>query len=726
MKDQLCVHLKSLFSGLIPDDELQREIGRLINMDDAHFLDLCADIRYAIGEHLVQLPLNDADYKILRVRNPEGNIPLLSFTRNSIDNFHQITDEPLLNAAFKVYSSNPDHGLKLISGLMKLKTGRMIPGPSRSDEDKIFHSINDLPSQNLDTVKEIQKEIAPFMDRFLSTRGFIYESQREYKPLISVFGNVNKRSYVNLEHRNMTVPRSEVTAYNISWSLKDPRVYKAINRDPDSFISSVVTGAEVCQGKVSLDEPLSDELSVGYIATINEPGHKLRVVAVPNLLLACASAPLGKKLKELNSSWTVQGVDSHEQTVEFIHNHMKVDRDYLLVYHSIDMKNFTDRLPYEGLQRLVLENLRDKGLIRTFDIDIMDIICHGRYQYNKTFVQYGAGTPQGTEPSFPLCSFTNGMVAAIAFKHATRLEWKDINLNKLPCRVIGDDIVIWHDDTARKYKTFMRDLGVEISQDKCIDSPDVAEMCSKLISPFGIYQQKKIIRREDKLDCNGQESLLTIASRMDYYHKIDDSTLRRYIQNASVGDEDVLTILSAPRPIGGMGSDYREVMRKVLNSEPVTYIEAQALLDRMHSSLTGNKVPSRSSFFVLNDRKSLLPDVSYQLVKDPYENINTHRKPSPLLESLVRDFRTYSDELYKAGQKSFDLIPDTSRDKIAHAISVTKRLAPKAIEDMDKAFQSTVDELTRRKSSLNLLDRWTRKSGINVQSRQVVRKTRTR
>lgn len=726
MKDQLCVHLKSLFSGLIPDDELQREIGRLITMDDEHFLNLCADIRYAIGEHLVQLPLDAHDYKILRVTNCEGNIPPLSFTRNGIDNFHQITDEPLLNAAFKAYSSNPDHGLKLISGLMKLKTGRMIPGVSRSDEDKIFHSINDLPVQNLDTVREIQKEISPFMDKFLLTRGFLYESQREYKPLISVFGNVNKRSFVNLESRNMAVPRSEIAAFNISWSLKDPRIYNIINRDPDSFISSVVTGAEVHQGKVSLDEPLSDELSIGYIATINEPGHKLRVVAVPNLLLACASAPLGKKLKELNSSWKVQGVDSHELTVEFIHNHMKVERDYILFYHSIDMKNFTDRLPYEGLQRLVLENLRDKGLIRTYDIDIMDVICHGKYQYNKTFVQYGAGTPQGTEPSFPLCSFTNGMVAAIAYKSATGREWEDINLNKLPCRVIGDDIVIWHDDTARKYKTFMRDLGVEISQDKCIDSPDVAEMCSKLISPFGIYQQKKIIRREDKLDRNGQESLLTIASRMDYYHGIDDSTLRRYIQNAEIGDEDVLTILSAPRPIGGMGSDFREVMRKVLNSETVTYIEAQSLLDRMHSSLTGNKVPSRSSFYTLNDRKSLLPDVSYQLAEDSIENINTHRRPSPLLESLNRDFKAISDELYKAGQRSFHPIPDTSRDRIAQAISVTKELAPEVIADLDKMFQPTIDELTHRHSSANLLDRWTRKSGINVQSRQDVRKTRTR
>lgn len=710
----LCVHLQSLFGDKIPQSALQEYIGRLNNMDDDKYLQYCNLIRYAVSAHLQGLvidhdndgtlsPIKFGKFQIIddesRLRAGQGSV------RQTIV---QETDDLLLNTVFSL-PSGPEKD-KYLAGLMKLKTGRSIPGPSRTDSDGIYHSISDEPKQDLELVHAVQQEIHPFMDRFLRSREYLNDIPRHYNTLSGVYANAAKKSFVQLDGRIDTIDRylrlrrNQITVFNTNRFLRDPRIYKLLNSDPNSVISSVYTGVEVTNGKFHIGEPLSNESIIGYIAVINEPGKKLRVVANTNLLLNCASSPLGSFLKSCNSSWAVQGVDSHEGTVNFLSRKLK-EYSGSRNFHSVDMKNFTDRLPYESLQKLILNEFAERRLIRSSDVQVMDIICHGKYSFEQTTVCYGAGTPQGTEPSFPLCSFANGMVAAIAFKQSHNKPWEAINLNKLPFRVIGDDIVIWDDPTAERYKTLMTGLGVEISTDKCMTSPFYAEMCSKLISPDGIYQQKKILRREDKID----PPLQTIMSRMEYYSKFDDmSVLQRYIENSQVSPDVVNVINNVPKPYG-LGDELSNILGKVVREEPVTKIELGTLLSHVSSIMKSEYGMSKGDIEHLFDVQSLYPEMEYSVIPDDFDS-NQSNPANTLLDSLANDFANLTDKVFNSYQQ--DAFPDTSRERAASLLKFVNSISARLGESLLEIKKEHPQKLTSSgKSNVHILDRTLKQLG---------------
>jgi hypothetical protein len=695
--DELCFQLKALLSGVSQDEEIQYLIGKLGDSPDELFQIRCEEIRAAVHSFLCgQWPTSERPLTLLNY-SAEG------VTKTPAGNDFPSTGVRSLDDAFALYQQDRNRCLHILTGLMKLKTGRMIPGPSRSEESQIYESITQRPTWDENIVQMVENEIGGFIYHFFRQHRRLDLSKRKYKPLIAEYMNPQKTSFVNLPSGNIdfTTFRNNVTCFNTRYFLTDKRVQRILKNDPNSIIASVYTGVDVEGGEfLELENPQEDNLIVGVIRVIREPGGKNRVVAVPNMFLKCASAPLGSLVKQMNSAWRIQGVDSHESCVSFISNKM----DGVKTFYSIDMKNFTDRLPYRRIQRRILEFLVVEGRIKQSDLDIMDLICEGTYVYNKTKVQYGAGTPQGTEPSFPLCSFTNGMIAAIAFKLSTGINWEQISLDRLPVRVIGDDIQIWHDGTAHTYRALMQGLGVVESKDKTIVSNLFAEMCSKVISPEGVYQQKKVIRREDRKIPLAQ----TISSRIEYYSKIGEDVLGHYLNFANIGLETLATIMSAPREAGGQGDSFKQICKKLMTGEPVTALEGHLLLKRFSAVLRQNRVTDRESLEQFYARVDLLPKMRYKLLDPDDQKIS--RIANPLLQTLARDFARSASHIYKTVMRPFGPLPDHSREEVCHSINAMKLVKIDPSEILDKSKELT-QALASRGNDQHVMDRWLRKRG---------------
>lgn len=711
----ICVHLKSILSGLIPDDALKREIGYLVTTSDQTFLDLCHDYN-VVASHLLQdVPLNGDETKFIKMQkfSIRDDRPLTGNAQPGVVRpfLQMVTNSEILNAISSLAPS-PRRD-KALASVMKLKTGRSIPGPSRAQIGDIYSSITDMPKIEHKQLNLVQTEIPLFIKRFLDSRQFLYELPREYTTLVGICANPDKMSlaeYTDEDGINhiRRMKRNQLVNYNSNLILRDPRVNSIITQDPDSIISSCYVGTEVRNGKFHITDLLDRELPVGYISVINEPGGKLRVVANPCLWYYCASSPLGSFMRNCNSSWSVQGVDSHEETVKFLSKKLASFKGKRRFY-SVDMKNFTDRLPYDPVQRIILTELEKEGLIRSSDLAIMDIICHGEYQFQRTTVRYGAGTPQGTAPSFPLCSFTNGMVAAIAYKLSHHKDWTEINLNRLPFRIIGDDIVLWDDLTADTYKYLMTGLGVVVSQDKCMTSTHYCEMCSKIISAEGIYPQKKIMRREDKT----YTPLQTVASRIEYYSDFPDETiLQTFIEESELPADLVSLIQTVPKPYG-LGPQLDEIMTNVVKGVPVDTVQLLTLTEHLRSALADSHSLRLGDVQAIFDRTDLYPSMDYEVVGDE-SDVVFHKESSkkPIFHSLERDFKDLSAMLYKALATN-SALPDTSRESVASAINRVNSLTGSPREDLLIKKEAPAS-LTTSRTHPNLLDRCANIIGVNA------------
>lgn len=159
-------------------------------------------------------------------------------------------------------------------------------------------------------------------------------------------------------------------------------------------------------------------------------------------------------------------------------------------------------------------------------------------------MQYAVGTPQGTFASFPLASLSNGIVAHLCYEMA--IGHKVNPTRDCPYRVIGDDIVIFHNKAADHYRRIMTELGVEISEDKSLVSNVAVQMCSKWITSTGVYLQKKI------------KPVTTDESFIEAY--------RYYNGRIEVSPEREL-LLSLPYPYGVMEEDQQFILNRLARSK---------------------------------------------------------------------------------------------------------------------------------------------------------------
>jgi hypothetical protein len=546
-------------------------------------------------------------------------------------------NDPFINAVVTCSSDSSmiqSEKVEMLSSLMKLHSLAEPKAPSQVERAEIYKIISDPLAVDQALLKDLQSYIPCIVSQLIEGLDTTTVGN-QYNPLWSYAANPKKYSFcINSLGGASSSPRDTLLPYNINYIMKHPDVRQLYKVDPGRFITLAFTGVDDDNATIDLTQ-YGDEIPNGFpmgrIVAIPEPALKQRVVNQPHLLINSLSYNLGCMLKEINSNWAVQGVDSHDKCASDLSQKLKqsFNSGGKLTFHSIDMSNFTDRFPYKGFQQFILECLVNQGFIKRFDKLVFDKICEWEYYFLKgnDTTSYGAGTPQGTNPSFPLCSLANGIVLYISALKARNYKAgsKFPNKNSLPGRIIGDDTVIWDHNVALIYREIMSGLKVDISTQKSVTSPIFVEMCSKVIHPSGVFLQKKL------------KPIDTISSYISNYNYYGEDLV-----NLSVYSPQIYEVLrKVPKPYG-LGD--KSVQDLILSDELTPYELASMAFHIIGTTLKYiDRLPHKGDLYMMYDRYKLLPkvitlerEVGYDQVKGYNVLINS------IIDSTARNFKSFS------------------------------------------------------------------------------------
>lgn len=565
--DNVCSHLRGLCS-YFEQRSLKRFVGKLNSISDtATFVNACKEL----ARIMTKCESDDFEAIFKTDRNPHWNfeeypkgLTCTTFQGTKVKIFYRFK-ERFLNDILTMDPSNPDTH-KIRAGLMKLHTSREGDEPTRSERDEIYSSISHRSSLQ---ILASQRELDQF-NLELVTRDVLNhlvkkggKPRRLYLPLFAVPPST-KSSYYLMDHGGgKPLQRHLLESFITKGILRVPEVIDLYDIDPEEFIAAGFTGFRDPGSFIIFDDDtfLPRNLPLGNIACINERGNKKRVVASPNILINCLAYPLAKVLTDLYERWSCQGGKSHDGSTANLQNRLaeSIRNESGITFHSIDMKSFTDNFPYREFQRKILTQCVEMGIISDFDLKVMDLLCSMKFKFLGTnlVISYGTGTPMGSFPSWPLATLANGIMLTMASYKAGITD-----LDNLPGLVIGDDIVIWNDAVAANYREIARLLAMPISEDKSISSQHVAEMCSKIITPYGVFEQKKL---------KPTESAGALLEDIQYYGESFINSLNKEYSKI------VSYLRMVPKPYG-IGRDLKEV-RSDLDLSLETGLECKLLIN---------------------------------------------------------------------------------------------------------------------------------------------------
>lgn len=553
----LCAHCEMVANRCNFDPSITHAlVSKLSNMDSGTLKETCSEITSLMSSALTGdlKNLDPSEYHCLGFRTNRERVTVRGVRRNRATPAYVPRDKFLYELiTLDGHSSVAQFAW---ASMMKLKT--CIPARltsqriARSELNDHYHSIVDGFSGTMSVVRELQRYIPSIVE------GLIYlsnlregQTDEVYKPLaLSPASDRARTVTIQRDGKPLhcTAKLSELEAFNILIQMGSRSIREIYRADPDRFVSRVFTGTKVQNASFDIDSyAISEEMDVplGTVRFLPKPGGKERVVTVPAEIMQALSYGIGQTLKKINSSWSVQGVDSHETCVNFVSSKIRDLQSSRVIFDSADQSNYTDRLPYDLVSRMILLELEKRHILAPVDILICDVVCHSPViipDMGNLITRYGVGTPMGTYPSFPLGSLTNGVVYCAAYMIAhdippdSRVTPK--LLQNLPARVIGDDIFSWLHKAFREYTRLMNGVGCSIQPSKCLSSNYVGEMCSKIITSNGVYEQKKIDSLLSAHDLPG------FAHNYDYYGE-------PYLKYVSDECAEQLQLLKAiPRPYG--------------------------------------------------------------------------------------------------------------------------------------------------------------------------------
>lgn len=466
----LCDHLSRLFEGEIA----QTEINRFVNLVERQKPEFRIETLKALGLGLKQLRAGNPDSLNLFIEK----VPKGLLNEGGTDYMSCFPVGSLLHKLVSLAKEACNHREdKLLSGCMKLHSYLVPPKRvPRKEADRIWLSINsmgpEIPTWLLDKFQEL-------CSRFVKTLD-LDNVERVYSTLLQV-PYCKKGSYSLTLDR--AVKKDDATLMNFREALRHEEIHRLYTLDPVEFGRCLISGSS---GRVlweNIPEPVKRDRPKGHISFIPERGGKYRVVTVPATELQCLSYPLQRYLRKLAEHAPGQGVYGHDKCTLDLQGLIDGRR----IFHSIDISSFTDRFPY-ALQRVLLSCLPHGK--RDFDAAVMDCIASSSYRFQHRICRYLAGTPMGTNPSFALATICHSLLVHLCYEMATGKEQSFYG--PLPFRVIGDDVVIYHDKATKIYKDLVAMLGMEVSAQKSMVSNKAIEMCSKWITPTGVHLQKKI------------------------------------------------------------------------------------------------------------------------------------------------------------------------------------------------------------------------------------------
>lgn len=390
------------------------------------------------------------------------------------------------------------------------------------------------------------------------------------------------------------------------------------------------------QMRLVMDRIHAVQRCVGKIGLIQEPGYKLRAVAVPNGILQTALEPLKDLvLKDLQLCFPTDCTHDQEAGVEAVQEWLKQGK----VCFSVDLSDATNLFPRHLQVDLLRKRFGHLGDVISQRISLFEEVSSSEWYVCEneelSIHRFTRGQPLGLGPSFPVFALAhNVLVTGICRKHGK--DPKDC------FRILGDDIVISDADIHRVYREVLKNLGCVVSLPKTLVSDRCAEFAGKVITPNRVISTYKWHRVEMK-------SFISVAKE---YGPWSIGLLTR-AQRKLIG-----YIQEVPEDLGGLGwNPSGKPLEDRLSSEA-----AQAMLERaLHDDVvvqyrplgtlynnfwkvvtTSPLLPRFRDQILVSDQfadQAILPGMAFKMPKpfDPtrVEKLDTWNHPI-LVESLHR------------------------------------------------------------------------------------------
>nr|WES13897.1 putative RNA-dependent RNA polymerase [Puccinia striiformis mitovirus 2] len=142
-------------------------------------------------------------------------------------------------------------------------------------------------------------------------------------------------------------------------------------------------------------------------------------------------------------------------------------------YWSLDLTAATDRFPL-WFQKFVLTYAFSPAVADSWT-HLMSTEFSSRYGK----IRYAVGQPMGYLSSWAVFALSHHYVVYLAAKRAGLRSHRGLYV------LLGDDIVIAHDDLAREYKNIIHHLGVGLSESKTHQSENLFEFAKRWYCPDG-------------------------------------------------------------------------------------------------------------------------------------------------------------------------------------------------------------------------------------------------
>jgi len=337
-----------------------------------------------------------------------------------------------------------------------------------------------------------------------------------------------------------------------------------------------------------------EDYPAGRITFLQERGAKARVIANPMMLYQAMGEPLKLVLEVINTLHLGDTIKVHDQD-----SGRQQVVDWLMskqMVYCFDASAFTDRFPYK-LQQAALKGLMNHGLIREFDIAVMDMVVSKPWRCSQLGgdVIYKVGQPMGFNPSFALATYTHYCVI--------RFLERKYGVEKTSV-IVGDDVAISHRDVALGYAEIMESLGVTINRQKSLISQNYAEFCGKLLSSQGVIPSTKVLAPRDEAQ---------LESRLVHYGKRCIGYFAREIAEQGFGP-------LLPEPIGKgifpVGVSYKKALTYVDTEKWQKYVLGSEIEDFLESLQKVNH--ARRSEWIRNN----LPDFTPLAERDTTLSVN--------------------------------------------------------------------------------------------------------
>jgi hypothetical protein len=199
------------------------------------------------------------------------------------------------------------------------------------------------------------------------------------------------------------------------------------------------------------------------LSIVKDTEGKSRIIAIGDYWSQTALKPLHDLLMEI-----LKGLKSDMTYGQSIAPFGHSDHNYW----SFDLTAATDRIPvmvyYHLLSHLFGSNYADSWRYLMTYIPFSCSFIKGQKS-----VTYATGQPMGLYSSWALLAITHHLFVRYSALKCGISHFKDY-------RILGDDIVIRHDQVALEYKLLLQQLGVGISSQKSMVSKDTFEFAKRI------------------------------------------------------------------------------------------------------------------------------------------------------------------------------------------------------------------------------------------------------